>query len=278
MQISLPLAALLLSAVLVAGAQTASRTAPTISSASSARTAPSDLQALVIGLEAAQRENHAHMVPFTVRREYLLFSGNDKQPKGTVVAEVHFQPPTTKSWEIKQTSGTGRAAKVVKNVLEREAKYAHDGKVAISRQDYQFRYAGNDDNGHRPCYILEIIPKRNQSDLLRGRLWVDRDTFLIHRFEGQLATSPSWWIKDLKLSTTYGNVGGMWMQTASKGVAEVRVFGLHTMTGRTLSYSAARPVLEGPAADLTRLARLQRLRSYRPPSAAPFGDRAANIP
>jgi hypothetical protein len=217
------------------------------------------------------------MVSFTVRRQYELFRGNDKEPKGTVVAEMHFQPPTSKSWEIKETRGTGRAAKVVRNVLEREARYARDGKPAISRRDYDFRYAGSAVSDRRPCYILEIIPRRNGSDLLRGQIWVDHDTYLIHRFEGAPATSPSWWIKDLKLFTTYGEVGGMWLQTTSKGVAEVRIFGPHTMTQRTLSYRAARPVHEGPAADLNRLAQLRRLHPY-PPSSTAFAKRAVNEP
>ena len=229
------------------------------------------LQAVIMGLEAAQRANHAHMVPFTVIREYVLFSGDDTQPKGTVTAEVHFQPPTTKTWEIKQTSGSDRAERVVKGVLEREVKYANDGKIAIGREHYDFRYLGNGESENRPCYILQIVPKHDDGNLLRGQIWVDRDTYLIHRFEGEPAKSPSWWIKDLKLSTTYGDLGGIWLPTNSKGIADVRLFGPHTMTEHTLTYRAERTVVEGPAADLTRLARAPSSRPYRPSPAAAVG-------
>lgn len=274
-QFSPPLVTFFLCAALAAGAQTASN--PRAGSPGApdpvpvATTAPDgqlpDLQAVIAGLESAQRTNHAHMVPFTVTREYELFRGDDKEPQSTVIAEVRFQPPTTKTWEIKKTSGSGRAEKVVKSVLEREARYAKDGKIAISREHYDFRYAGAAEADRRPCYILQLVPKSDDETLLRGRIWVDRDTYLIHRFEGELAKSPSRWIKDLKLFTAYGDLGGIWLATNSKGIADVRLFGPHTMTERTLSYRAARPVVEGPAAELARL-QPRPSRPYRPSPAA----------
>ena len=209
------------------------------------------------------------MVPFSVTREYQLFMGDEPEPKGVIVAEVHFQPPTTKTWEIKKSSGSPRAEKVVRSVLEREAKYASEGKIAISHERYVFRYLGPGETDHRPCYILQLDPKRDDDNLMRGQIWVDRDTYLIHRFEGGPAKSPSWWIKDLKLSTNYTDVGGSWLPTSSKGVADVRWFGLHTMTERTLDYRAARPVVDGPAAELTRLT--QSRSSRRPFPAIIFG-------
>ncbi len=190
MQISPPLATFFLCTALAAGAQTgaAGRIAPPSPSqttetllvgadpapaATAARAAQfPGLQAVILGLESAQRANHAHMVPFTVIREYELFSGDDKDPRGAVIAEVHFQPPTTKTWEITKTSGNERAEKVVKGVLEREVKYANDGKIAIAREHYDFRYLGTGETDHRPCYILQLVPKHDDGNLLRGRIWV----------------------------------------------------------------------------------------------------------
>jgi len=236
-------------AALAAGAQTGSRTAqprsmyPVAGSAAAAIAVPArqapDLRTVIAGLEAAQRINHERMGPFTVVRRYELFSGDDQEPKGTVIAEVHFQPPNTKTWEIKETKGSTRTEKVVRGVLEREAKYARDGKIAISRADYDFSYQGTDEVDRRRCYILQLIPKRDDTNLLLGRIWVDQDTFLIRHFEGAPTKSPSWWIKDLRLSTTYGDLGGIWLHTSSKGVADVRMFGPHTMTESTLSYQPA---------------------------------------
>jgi hypothetical protein len=193
------------------------------------------------------------MVPFTVIREYELFTGDDREPKGTVIVKVHFQPPTTETWEINKTSGGDRAEKVVKRLLENEVKNAKDGNLALTSERYDFFYAGIGEANRRPCHILQVVPKRDDSNLIRGRIWVDRDTYLIHRFEGEPARSPSWWIKSLKLFRSYGDWGGIWLPTNSEGVADVRLFGQHTMTERVLSYRAARTVFEGPTAELARL-------------------------
>lgn len=290
MQISPSLATFFLCTALAAGAQTGASASPAVGQArgqarSQAHPAPRllespnsvpaanagpvpSLPAVITGLEAAQRANHAHMIPFAVTREYKLFSGDNKEPKGAVIAEIHFQPPTTKTWEIKKTNGSERAEKVVKSILEREAKYASDGKIAIGHEHYDFRYLGNGETDHSPCYILQIVPKHDDGNLLRGQIWVDRDTYLIHRFEGEPAKNPSWWIKDLRLFTSYGDFGGIWLPTSARGIADVRLFGPHTMTERTLSYRAERAVVDGPAADLTRLARDRSYRSYRPSPAA----------
>ena len=257
-QFSLLLVTLSLCATLAARAQIDSGTASLASDAIAAATdRVPDLQAVIAGLEAAQRNNHAHMGPFTVTREYELFKGDDKNPKGTVVAAVHFQPPTTKTWEIEKTNGSNLAEKVVRYVLEREVKYAKDGRIAITHEDYGFLYAGTGEDDHRPCYVLQLVPKRDNINLLRGKIWVDRDTYLIHRFEGEPAKSPAWWMKDIKLITSYGNWGGTWLPTISKGVADVRLFGTHTMTARMVSYRAGGTVLEGPAQP-------GRLRSHQP--------------
>jgi len=277
MEISLLLATFFLWTILAASAQIGSRAAIPVASGKSTAlpgntdsvsaglSGPGpDLQILITGLETAQHVNRAHMVPFTVTREYELFRGENREAMGTVVVEVHFQPPATKTWIIKKTSGSGRAETVVKNVLEREVNWARDSRSAIGRQNYDFQFVGSGETDRRPCYILELIPKRADSDLLRGRIWVDRDTYLIHRFEGTPAKNPSWWLKDVKISSSYGELGGIWLPTNSKGLADVRLIGPHTMTERTLSYRAGRTVVEGPAADMMRLARAQNSSSYRP--------------
>jgi len=267
-QFSPALLIFLLSALLAASAQTNSRTAQAANNAhtglpgtrdadSGAMAAPAaqfpGLPAVIKRLEAAQDINNAHMVPFTVTREYEMFSGGDQEPKGTVIAEVHFWPPATETWEIRKASGSERAEKVVKHLLEREVQYARDGNIDITGKNYDFLFAGTGEADGRPCYILQLVPNSAADNLLRGRIWIDRDTYLIHRFEGHLAKSPSWWIKELKLFRSYDDWGGIWLPTSSKGLAEVRMLGPHTMTERVVRYSATREVPQGPAAEQARI-------------------------
>ena len=67
-------------------------------------------------------------------------------------------------------------------------------------------------------------------------VWVDADTYLPRRFEGELAKNPSWWVQDVRVVFIYGNVGGMWLQTASEASGNVRILGRSTRVSRDVRY------------------------------------------
>ncbi len=83
----------------------------------------------------------------------------------------------------------------------------------------------------------QIVRGAKTKTLLRGEIWVDSVTYLLHRTEGELARSPSWWLKDARVALIYGDVGGMWLQTSSESSADVRFLGRHTMLSRDVEYS-----------------------------------------
>ena len=85
--------------------------------------------------------------------------------------------------------------------------------------------------------MLEIVPRRKDKTLLRGQIWVDSITYLLRRTEGELARSPSWWLKDARVVLAYSDVGGMWLQTSSESSAEVRFWGRHTLLSRDVEYN-----------------------------------------
>jgi hypothetical protein len=62
---------------------------------------------------------------------------------------------------------------------------------------------------------------------------------LLHRLDGEPARSPSWWLRDPHITFSYGDVKGMWLQTASEFTTHVRVFGVHTMISRDVKYETA---------------------------------------
>src|SRR5206468_3467301 len=62
------------------------------------------------------------------------------------------------------------------------------------------------------------------------------ETYHPLKIEGEPAKSPSWWVKSVKLSLTFGPVGDMWLQTGTQAVANVRLLGQHTMIARDVNY------------------------------------------
>jgi len=200
------------------------------------------LNEIVESLERAQEK--ARPVSYQIIREYRLFGAKDAKANSQVIAEVNFTPPTRGNYRIQQSSGSERGLQVVRRVLDQETEQASLNKTrtAVSRDNYDFNYIGEEILDGQPCYVLALKPKRDEKELINGEVWVDRHSFLVRQIEGELAKSPSWWLKKVHVKLTFDDRGGTWMQTTMEAVADVRIMGPHTLTSRTLDYRTANQV------------------------------------
>ena len=197
-----------------------------------------DLATIVQRVEQAQTAIHDSTRPYQVTRQYLFYQGNDKpQADSAVVADISFYPPDSKQFEIVNASGGGRGQHVVKKVLEHESEMAGDWrKTAITSENYNFKFLGEETrNGHHR-YILGLEPRRKAKELLEGKAWVDATDYRILQIQGEPAKSPSFWIKKLDVTLYFSEVEGMWLQTAIRAVADVRMFGRNILSERDLNY------------------------------------------
>ena len=122
-------------------------------------------------------------------------------------------------------------------MLTTEAEVTKDyASTDFSPDNYGFRFLHEEDVMDQRCYVLELLPRRKDKHLVRGNIWVDANTYLPRRFDGELAKSPSWWVKNARVAFVYGKVGGMWLQTASEASAHVRLLGRSRMVSRDVSY------------------------------------------
>ena len=193
---------------------------------------------IIAQMMQARSENRARLRPYSVTRNYRLFGKEKQTARSEVIARVTFDPPGIKQFVIQQASGMGLGERIVRQMLEHETEIGrNNASTDLSPANYDFRYLREEVLGGRRCYVLEIIPRRNDKSLLRGQIWVDAVTYLLQRTEGEPARSPSWWLKDARLVLVYGNVGGMWLQTGSESSAEVRFLGRHTMLSRDVEYT-----------------------------------------
>lgn len=207
-----------------------------------------DLATIVGRMEQAQADNRAHFRPYIVTRDYKLFGSDGERATSEVIAEVSFQPPNQKQYAIKQSSGSGSGEKVVRRVLDRETEMARRaGEFDLNHDNYDFELLRCEQLAGVPVYVLGLHPKRGDRNLLKGEAFVDAATFRIHRIVGRPAKSPSWLIKDMQLTLTFTDVKGMWMQTASATVANVRFVGKHIFTSQDVRVQTAEQVAENMA-------------------------------
>src|SRR5262249_26699510 len=208
----------------------------TMAGAQSSTSLP-DTNIIVQRMVAAQQENRARVRPFTVKRGYLLFDKKD-QAKAKVVANITVLPPDSKQYRIESSSG-GMGEKVLRDILSKETEPCKDArKKELSADNYEFKLLGEETlEGHR-AYLLSMNPKRDEKDLIRGKLWVDAASYNILRIEGSPVKAPSWWIRDLYILMSFAEVDGMWLRTFTHAVANVRFKGKYVMESRDLEYSS----------------------------------------
>lgn len=216
--------ALLLASTIVAGQKSNSNNAP---------------DRLTFILQSMERAQADVQLPRRVTREYHF--GSPEKTDSEVVAEIDFTPPG--KYSIRSHAGSSRAEQVVKRILEHEIEIALSAEksqsTAVTRDNYDFRYLGTAVLvGHR-CYLLQMNPKRDQPELISGRAWIDQQSFLIRRMEGQLAKSPSWWIKKANVDLAFLSTADTWLQISMTAVVDVRVLGAQKLTSRMLDYETA---------------------------------------
>ena len=203
--------------------------------AAQVQASPPDVSSIVGRMIAAQQQNKARARAYTVRRGYLLLDKKD-QAKAQVVANITVQPPDSKQYWIESSSG-GMGERILRDILSKETEKPNDAhKKELSPENYNFQLLWDDTlDGHR-CHVLSMNPKREEKDLLKGKIWVDAATYNILRVEGSPAKAPSWWIHDLYILMTFAEVDGMWLRTFTHAVANVRFKGRYVMESRDLEY------------------------------------------
>jgi hypothetical protein len=218
------------------GSNTASKTTAGNHAVTPPDSTPIDLQTIVTRMEKAQRENPAHSHPYTILRDYQLFGGNSGTASSEVVARINFAPPNAKTYTIEKTSGTDRGEKVVRRILDREIEMARQNQASavLDRESYDFTYLGTGVMGGHPCFVIALEPKRSVPELVRGKVWIDQATYMPRLVEGEMAKSPSWWIKNVHLRLSFTVIDGLWLQAGTEAVADVRLLGRHVLTSRAL--------------------------------------------
>ena len=193
---------------------------------------------IVEGMQRAEA-NLARQAPYQVLREYRLFSGNNALPNSHVLATVYFRPEAGKDYRIEDQSGSQRGKQVVRRILDHEVEKstrpAEAQASALTEANYDFDYISETVLDGYPCYLLRVKPKRRDKDLIEGKVWVDRTSFLVRHIEGEMVKTPSWWLKQVLLKITFNDMQGVWLETDVEASAEARLVGRQSLNAHAVA-------------------------------------------
>lgn len=189
-------------------------------------------------LEQAQR-GAKPQESYQVIRQYQLSETNSSQVSSKVVAEVEYSPPDRETYVIQEHKGSSRGEQVVRRILDHESARVAAGPASrtaalLTRDNYTFTNLGESTLDGTSFYLLGLTPKRKEKELIAGRAWIDKRTFLIRRIEGEMAKSPSWLLKKVDVRVDFSEVSGLWLQTAMEAKADVRFVGSQTLQAQML--------------------------------------------
>jgi hypothetical protein len=209
-----------------------------------AKPTPPDLNVILQNMERVQQQNPARSRAYDVIREYKEFRADNRQPTATIIAQISYNPHDRNTFKIVQASGNAWGEKIVRKLLEQEAEPAKAGHgKEISRANYDFVFLRLESFGLRREYVLHIVPKRKEKNLLWGQIWVDAATFRIRRVEGVPARSPSIWIKDAYVTLQFGEVNQMWIPVSLDSIATVRLLGRCTLAAHYVGVRDAASII-----------------------------------
>lgn len=80
----------------------------------------------------------------------------------------------------------------------------------ITPDNYAFEMLEQERVGSTYCAVVHAIPKRKETYLFEGKIWIDDQDFAIVKITGHLAKSPSVWIKRVDFVRQYQKIDGFW--------------------------------------------------------------------
>jgi len=151
--------------------------------------------------------------------------------RATLKAATSLNPESGFQYSILEETGSAIIRnKVLRAALETERQVSHDGTTkyaAINADNYDFASAGDVEAG---VVRIDIHPKRKDTMLIEGRLFVAADGAELLHVEGTLVKRPSFWTRRVDVTRRYARVSGVRVPIEMRSTADVLIAGRSTFT------------------------------------------------
>lgn len=114
---------------------------------------------------------------------------------------------------------------VISRYLSAESEAKDLGSIAITPQNYKFKYRGVMYRANGDLYVLQLTPRKNVVGLFKGELWVDAKTFMPVRESGTFVKSPSIFLKKIEFVRDYEMRNGVSVPTHIQSTVDTRLVG-----------------------------------------------------
>lgn len=130
------------------------------------------------------------------------------------------------TYEKLRFEGDGAVKKqIINRYLSAEAEAHEDPSIslALTPENYNFKYKGQTELEGRPTHLFDISPKHKRQGLFQGQLWIDAATFLRVQESGYLVKSPSVLLKKIAFVRKYDIRNGISVPRQEQSVVDTRL-------------------------------------------------------
>jgi hypothetical protein len=184
-----------------------------------------------------QRETAAS--GYTGIRQYDLENQQFAKHSHMVVSVV-CDPDGTMHFRVKSKEGWNSGNNAIRQALETESEVTRPSMrpmTLVNKENYAFQMIGTALLNGRNAYVIDVVPQRQEIYLFRGKIWVDAEDYALARIEGQLAKTPSYWVRTVHFTFEFRKNGEYWFPSSTTSTSDVRIFGATVVNIRFLDYS-----------------------------------------
>ncbi len=169
---------------------------------------------------------------YTDERHYTVTYDGLKKVTAAMVVEATYEAPSTKRFQIVSSTGPKVLVnRVLKKLLESEKEAAlNPGRTALTPANYTFILLGTRETGGQRCYIFHVDPRRDDTFLYRGKVYVDSEDFAVTQIEAEPAKNPSFWIRKTRIDHAYKKTGQFWLPERNRSESKLRIGGSAVLT------------------------------------------------
>jgi outer membrane lipoprotein-sorting protein len=168
----------------------------------------------------------------TYEIDYKGFPTGHKHAR--MVITMNYKAPHQRTLNIVSEDGSKLLLdhvlhKLIQTELETNGNKEHVDSD-LSRANYRFQLLGTETKDGRSCYVLQVVPVRDNKLLYRGNIWVDKQEYAVVHIEAMPAKSPSFWISQTQIEHQYTKVADFWLPVQNRSTSRVRFGGTALLT------------------------------------------------
>ena len=178
---------------------------------------------IVAGLETTSTRQRRLVESFRTNKIFTIM--HDGKTRAQVVAALQFTAPDVKAFAVLESRGSDFLRdRVINKMMQTEIEIeqrSNRTRVALSPDNYEFAAVLDDGDD----FVIEVVPRRQDELLFKGRIWITKDGLHLKRIEGEPAKNPSFWTRHIHFVSEYAPVDGVWLHGRTLARVNMRWFG-----------------------------------------------------